>query len=152
MKRKGCGLTLLIATLLLGACGIKGGAAKTPPPTVDQILASSLSATDYGKPDRCLQTSEYNRIEVLDKKHLLFEGRGGKFWLNTLRNDCPGLRKGAVLQLDLTTSRACNLDTVTAIETRWHTIDKISATCSLSEFVPIPKEQAEFLKNEIHGK
>lgn len=143
---------LLITTLLLAACGIKGETAKTPPPTVEEVLASSLSATDYGKPERCLQTSEYTRIEVLDKKHLLFEGRGGKYWLNTLRNECPGLRKGAVLQLDLTTNRVCNLDTVTAIETRRFYVDRISATCSLNAFVGIPKEQAEFLKNEIRGK
>jgi hypothetical protein len=143
---------VLVTTLLLAACGIKGEAVKTPPPTVEEVLASSLAANDYGEPQRCLQTSEYIKIEVLDKKHLLFEGRGGKYWLNILRNECPGLRKGAVLQLDLTSSRVCNLDTVTAIETRRFYIDRISATCSLNEFVAIPKEQAEFLKTEIRGK
>ena len=143
---------VLVTALLLAACGTTGGTAKTPPPTVEEVLASSLSEADYGKPERCLQTSEYTRIEVLDKKHLLFEGRGGKYWLNTLRNECPGLRKGAILQLDLTSSRVCNLDTVTAIESRRFYFDRVSATCSLHEFVAIPEEQAEFLKNEIRGK
>lgn len=142
-------LCLLVA---ISGCAAKGDPAKAPPPTVEQILSSSLSAEEYGKPERCLQTSEYTRIEVLDKKHLLFEGRGGKYWLNTLRNECPGLRRGAVLQLDLTTARVCNLDTVTAIETRRFYVDRISATCSLNEFVAIPKEQAEFLKKEIRGR
>jgi hypothetical protein len=145
-------LLLPLLGAMLGACAAKGDSVKAPPPTVEEVLASSMTDADYGKPQRCLQTSQYESIEVLDKKHLLFEGRGGKYWLNTLRLECPGLRRDEVLQLDLTTNRVCNLDTVTAIAVRRFYIDRVSATCSLGEFQPIPKEQAEFLLKEMHGK
>ena len=143
---------LIVTCLVLAACGTRGDTPHEPPPTVEEILATALGDADYGKPERCLQTSQYTRIIVLDRKHLLFEGRGGKYWLNTLRLECPGLRKDAVLQLDLNSARICNLDTVTAIETRWLSIDRVSATCSLGDFLPVPEEQAEFLKREVRGK
>jgi Family of unknown function (DUF6491) len=125
---------------------------KAPPLTVDEILANSLTESDYGKAERCLQLSAYQKIRVLDKRHLLFEGRGDNVWLNKLRIDCPGLRKNAVLQLEVRNTSVCNLDSVTSIEVRRFYVDKLSATCSLGPFIQIPREQAEFLKKEIRGK
>ncbi len=142
-----------VALIVFAATGCAARAEKkTPPPTVDSILASTLTESDYGKEERCLQLSAYQKIRVLDKRHLLFEGRGDKVWLNKLRIECPGLRKNAVLQLDVRNSSVCNLDSVTSIEVRRFYVDKLSATCSLGPFIQIPREQAEFLKKEIRGK
>lgn len=143
----------LFAVLVLAGFGCAAQPErKTPPPTVDEVLASTLSESDYGKAERCLALSDYDTIRVLDKKHILFEGRGGKAWLNTLRIECPGLRRNAVLRLDVRNSRICNLDSVTSIEVRRFFVDRLSATCSLGDFIPIPREQAEFLKKEIRGR
>lgn len=137
--------------LIAAGCAAKAEK-KAAPLTVDEILANSLTESDYGKEERCLQLSDYQKIRVLDKRHLLFEGRGDKVWLNKLRIDCPGLRRNAVLQLDVRNTRVCNLDSVTSIEVRRFYVDKLSATCSLGPFVQIPREQAEFLKKEVRGK
>ena len=142
-------VTLMVLTV--AGCAAKAEK-KTPPLTVDAILANTLTESDYGKEERCLQLSSYQKIRVLDKEHLLFEGRGDKVWLNKLRIACPGLRPNAVLQLDVRSSSVCNLDTVTSIEVRRLYVDKLSATCSLGSFVQIPREQAEFLKKEIRGR
>jgi len=143
----------MVAAMVLTAFGCAGKAEKkAPPPSVESILASTLTESDYGKPERCVQISDYQKIRVLDKQHLLFEGRGDKVWLNKLRSECPGLRKNAVLRLDLLSSRVCNLDSVTSIEVRRFYVDKLSATCSLGPFTRIPREQAEFLKKEIRAR
>ncbi len=144
---------VMFTAMAVVAAGCAGKAEnKGPPPSVEAILASSLTESDYGKPERCLKVSDYQKIRVLDRQHLLFEGRGDKVWLNKLRTECPGLRKNAILRLDILTSRVCNLDTVTSIEVRRYYVDRLSATCSLGPFMQIPREQAEFLKKEIRGK
>lgn len=143
----------LITVMALAAAGCAGKAEKkTPPPTVEAVLANTLTESDYGKSERCLQTSDYQKIRVLDQQYILFEGRGDKVWLNKLRSKCPGLRPNTTLRLDLLSSRACNLDSVTAIEVRRFYVDKLSATCSLGPFMRIPREQADFLKKEIRSK
>jgi hypothetical protein len=143
-------LAILVVSIAAGCAA--NAEKKVPPLTVDEILANSLTESDYGKEERCLQLSDYQKIRVLDKRHLLFEGRGDKVWLNKLRIDCPGLRRNAVLQLEVRNTSVCNLDSVTSIEVRRLFVDKVSATCSLGPFVQIPREQAEFLKKEIRGK
>ena len=82
-------------------------------------------------------------------QHLLFYGTGGKVWLNKLRTPCVGLRPRSTLRFDLHTTSVCNLDSVTAIETRLWFWDRASATCSLGSFEPISEAQADFLKDQL---
>ncbi|MEZ5598952.1 MAG: DUF6491 family protein [Pseudomonadales bacterium] len=142
MKR----LSLLMAAVIAAGCA--GKPAEPPAQTFEEVLSSTLTEDDYGKSARCIAMTDYDAIRVLDSKHLLFEGLGNRNWLNTLRMDCPGLRKNATLRIDARSSRLCNLDSVTGVEVRRFWMDRISATCSLGNFVPVTDEQAKFMKAE----
>ena len=46
---------------------------------------------------RCLGDMDYRHFRALDEKHILFEGRRDRLWVNTLRTRCSDLRFGDVL-------------------------------------------------------
>lgn len=138
---------------LLAAWAIAGCAGAPPEPaeplSVDEILASAAGTETYGEPENCLNPAQYNRVEVLDRQNLLFWGRSDRAWLNRLRVPCVGLRRGATLVLELATSRPCNLDSVTAVESSLRFWRRASATCGLGQFEPITHAQARALKDAL---
>lgn len=117
--------------------------------SVEQLLSELPDRESWGASERCLRTWEYRRVEILDNKHLLFYGAHGKVWLNRLRQRCVGLRPSATLRFDLHSGQVCNLDSVTAIEPRLWFWDRVSGTCSLGSFEPLPLAQAELLKDQM---
>ena len=126
------------------------GCATTPEPreplSVDEILSGAAGLETYGEPENCLRLTDYRKVEILDRQNLLFWGSGKRVWLNRLRAPCIGLRRGATLLLELSTGQACNLDSVTAVESSFRFWRRASATCGLGQFEPISVEQAKALK------
>ena len=140
-------LGVLVAWLVAGCAAAPQEPAE--PLSVDEILSSTAGPETYGEPENCLSPAQYNRVEVLDRQHLLFWGRGDKAWLNRLRSPCVGLRRGATLVLELTTNRPCNLDSVTAVESSFRFWRRVSATCGLGPFEPISHAQGKALKDAL---
>ena len=60
---------------------------------IETILTQPLDQAEYVESQRCLSRYKFDRVEFLDNEHVLFIGRGGKAWLNTLRAPCVGLRR-----------------------------------------------------------
>ena len=118
---------------------------------IDTILTQPLGEEDYGGGERCISTSLYDSVKVLDTRHVLFKGRGDRLWVNTLRNTCVGLRKRDVLQFDIRGSQICNLDTFTAVTNNfgWQ---RTSATCSLGDFSPVTAEQVAMIEAALDTK
>jgi len=78
---------------------------------IESILSEPLDPAEYGDTRRCLADMEYRNFRALDDRHILFEGRRGKQWINTLRSRCPDLRYGHVLVVkSFTGTRMCELD------------------------------------------
>ncbi len=154
------GLTILRAFglasaifLFVGCASQEESAGNEPPPlTVEEILNSTLDESAYGEVSRCLPSHTYDRVEILDDRHLVFYGRRNQVWLNKLRHKCPGLRRRDALKFDITGSRLCELDSVTAIESRGFGIDETSAKCALGSFQEIPAEQAALLMEQIQSR
>ena len=121
-------------------------AAEEAPLSVEEILAASPRAEDYGESTRCLSTTAYINVDVLDNQTLIFRGRGGKAWLNRLRRPCIGLRRDDALRFEMHESRLCTLDTFTGIDTFMGSLERGSAICSLGDFETISREQANALK------
>lgn len=140
---------LLLVTLLIAGCASNNVPSERPDPSVDEILAQAADPDVYGVPLRCLNSGQYNRVEVLDRRNLVFWGPGDRIWLNRLRAECLGLRRNAVLRFDLHSSRVCNLDSVTAVERSFWFWRRTSASCSLGQFEPISMEQVAALKTAI---
>ena len=143
-------MSSLLGVLLLAGC------ATTPPQTaearqqaeeeIDTILNQPLNEEEYGKSVRCLPTLSYNSVEILDDQRLVFKGVGNRWWLNQLRNRCPGLRPRDTLRFDLTSSRLCEMDQVTAIDRFFYFWERTSATCMLGKFEPVTEDQVAAIK------
>lgn len=140
--------TVIVAAgaLLLGGCASA--------PERDQQVASALQqleGADYAATKRCLSTFEYDRVEVLDQQHLLFESNTGRqVWLNTLRTKCPGLREDDVLAFEMRGNRLCSLDTATVME-RFLFWQRTGPTCSLGEFQQLTEGQAALLREALES-
>lgn len=143
---------VLLAVAMLTGCAGSGpspeqqAAQAKAQETLDQILAAPLSSEEYSKTERCISTFEYDTMEVLDDQHVIFEGRGDRVWLNTLRNRCIGLRRDSVPVIRLRDSQLCDLDTFQARDSMLGVWTRTSATCSLGTFSRITPEQADTIR------
>ena len=77
---------------------------------IDEILSYELDPAEYGDVKKCLAEHEYRSFRPLGTRHILFDGRRGKQWINVLRGRCNDLRHGDVLVVKLTMgSRMCDI-------------------------------------------
>ena len=83
---------------------------------IETILSEPLDAAEYGQTKRCLAAHEYRDFRVLDDQRIVFEGRRGRLWLNTLRTRCPDLRYANVLAIQSISAmgRICDMDSFRA--------------------------------------
>ena len=140
-------VALLVAALFLSAC------AGTPRYTDAEVarIYEVLRASAAAESTRCLSTSRYQSVEVIDDRHLLFKGSGNRGWVNELRNRCPGLRRNDVLLFELNTSQVCQLDTVTTIDRGMWIWRNAGPTCTLGPFRQIDAEQRERIEEVLDG-
>jgi hypothetical protein len=130
--------------LTVAAHAIAETAALPPGPQdaeIDMILDQPLPEAAYGKRSRCLSSSAYRSVEVLDASHLLFWGSRGRVWLNQLRYACPGLRKDQILSFSVGGNRICAFDRMQGAS-RGGAMSMPSAPCNLEEFELISQAQA----------
>jgi len=122
---------------------------------IDEILSLELDPAEFGESKRCLSDSEYRSFRPLDDRHLLFKGRRGKLWINTLRSRCADLRYGDVLVVrSFSGRRMCDMDTFQVADWfdwpwyrrwPWHWGGSWSTgmRCSLGKFQPVLESQVE---------
>jgi hypothetical protein len=102
---------MLSALLFLASCAVSPEAEERQRAMEEEIEAI-LSEPLAGEPERCLADHEYRSFRAIDDRRILFEGRRGELWLNTLRTRCPDLRHSSVLVVRsiYTMRRICNMD------------------------------------------
>ena len=117
------------------------------------ILAEPIDAAEYGETKRCLTERDYRYFRILDDRHILFEGRRGKLWINTLPMRCHDLRYGHVLAIEsFSPSRICDKDQFQVADWfywpwyrrwPWHWGGGWGAgiSCWLGEFQPVTESQ-----------
>jgi hypothetical protein len=144
---------LLIAGALLAFAGCAAAPAEEQAEdrveAIDEILSQPMEEEEYAEAVRCLPTHSYRSARVLDDHHVLFEGSGGRAWLNRLRHRCVGLRPNSTLRFRLRENRACELDTFEAVDSFLGVWDRASGTCSLGRFMPVTPEQVEAIKAAV---
>jgi hypothetical protein len=160
--------TVLCIALLCTSCAISPEAEERRQAAereIERILSQPVDAGRYGTTQRCLSSQEYRSFRALDNRRILFEGRSGQLWLNTLRTVCLDLRDATVLGVRSYSPvrRICDLDTFQAGDwfdwpwyrrwpwtwgTRWRT----GTPCTLGQFQPVTRAQVEAIEAAIRSK
>ena len=118
---------------------------------IDDILTYELDPAEYGDPKNCLFTHEFRSYRSLGNRHLLFEGRNNRQWVNLLRGRCAGLNKDSrFIMRQSTGNRMCDKD-------RFEVTDHLDSfalsgagvTCVLGEFKPVTAAQVEEIENRL---
>lgn len=118
---------------------------------IDSILSLELDPAEHGKPSACLSDHEYRSYRALGTRHLLFEGRQGKLWVNVLRGRCPGLDDDSVFIMTPNTSgRLCDTDQFKLAD-RLDSLSRARSapTCFLGEFKPVTEAQVTEIEHRL---
>ncbi|MGB5335104.1 MAG: DUF6491 family protein [Woeseiaceae bacterium] len=149
---------LSCAALLVTGCATAPDAGKRRQEVesdIDEILSLQLDPAEYGETKRCLSEHEYRSFRPLGDRHILFEGRKGRFWINTLRGRCNDLRHGDVLVVrSFGTSRMCDMDSFQVADWfdwpwyrrwpwHWGGTWNTGMRCSLGKFQPVLEGQVQ---------
>lgn len=147
---------LIIAALLaLAACATSPEdeqRRKDMEADIDEILSYELDKTEFGEAKNCLSRSEYQSFRALGDRHLLFEGRSDRQWVNVLRGRCAGLRGDSTFILKQTSgNRTCDMDRFEVVDRSSLTqgIAGTGAVCALGEFRPVAKAQLHEIETRL---
>lgn len=128
------------AWILGGAVGLMG---LTP------LLSADEKHFDRAPVD-CVATTRIRQAKVIDDQTLMFQMHGGKYYRNTLQYKCPGLKRAKRFSYEIRTSRLCDVDTITVLESFGLSLSR-GATCRLGEFFPITEVEAQDLLTGPEG-
>lgn len=115
---------------------------------IDEIMSYELDPDEYGVARQCLSDHDFDNYRPLGDRHILFEGRRGKLWINTLRSRCRDLQRSDVLVVrQYTGSRMCDMDRFNVSD--WFELRSLGSTagsgtgaaCMLGEFHPVTEAQ-----------
>jgi hypothetical protein len=119
------------------------------------LAGTALGQDEEGAFDRtpqdCLVVSRIRATEAIDDQNIIFRMRGREVYRNTLPRACPGLQRENRIAYETTTSRLCNIDTITVLED-FGVGFRPGFTCRLGEFVPLSPDELEDLKAIKEGR
>lgn len=168
MSARNCAVcTLSVIILLCTGCAASPEVAARRQATeadITDILSAPLDPAEFGVTKRCLADQEYRSFRALDDRRIVFEGRRGKLWINTLRSRCPDLKYGDILVMrKFSGSRLCNMDRFEVTDwfawpwyrrwpwywgSRWGT----GAACALGMFQPVTAAQVEEIEAVLRSR
>ena len=131
---------------------------------IAHILSVQPDPTEYGAARRCLSELDYRNFRALDDRHILFEGRRGRLWINTLRSSCPDLRHGDVLIVrSFGSMRMCDMDSFEVTDWfdwpwyrrwPWHWGGSWGAgmRCTLGKFQPVTEDQVDAITELLESR
>jgi hypothetical protein len=108
---------------------------------IDDILSQHVDPLEYGEPRNCLMENQVRRYRALGTRHILFEGRQGQLWVNTLRGRCSGLERDSIFVMrPKLHGRYCDMDLFSVVDRIGSSVP-VAPNCSLGEFKPITEAQ-----------
>ena len=109
--------------------------------------------TEYGDDKNCLSKHEYQSFRALGDRHLLFEGRNGKQWVNVLRGRCRALSDNSIfIMKQYLAGQTCNMDQFEVVDRSGSLTGPgagMGPTCVLGEFMPVATMQVEEIKARL---
>ena len=152
-------LTLIAAFLfVLAGCATTQEEQQRQEEKAAAVEAILTEASEFSEAQRCLRPNDFRSIRILDDQHIVFEGRHGKMWLNTLPMRCPGLRRGSVLGIERLSgiSSFCRMDSFAIYDwvdwpwyRRWPWDWAGGPRCALGDFQPVNEIQVKALKETL---
>lgn len=145
---------ILVSFLAMAGCAssaLEEEKRKAMEADIDDILAQELDPAEVGEPKTCLSDSEFRSYGALGDRHLLFEGRQGKQWVNFLRGGCPALRYDSVFVMKPgLAGRLCDMDRFNVVP-RGDALSRANSapTCILGEFRPVTAKQVEEVRERL---
>ena len=119
---------------------------------IDEIMSYELDKTEFGETKNCLSTNEFRSFRALGDRHLLFEGRNDKQWVNVLRGRCLGLNDNSAFIIEPTSNlRTCEKDRFEAVQ-RSNVPLSMGAMCVLGEFRPVAKAQLQEIEARLESR
>lgn len=121
---------------------------------VGEAEAAESEAEDYSldrEGERCISTASIRSTDIVDAQTILFNMRGGVYYLNNLSHACPRLFREKRFSYRPTMGRLCNVDAIRVLEGYGSTMRE-GIACGLGSFYPISKEEAELLTSERSGR
>jgi hypothetical protein len=95
------------------------------------VMAETKSEKYLGKKENCIDISRIKETRILDDQTILFEMRGGQFYLNRLPVRCTSLKISGGFRYSTSIDKLCKQDTIKVVQQS----SAPSFTCSIGEFV-----------------
>jgi len=147
--------TVIAALLALAACAVSPAdeqRRKDMEADIDEILTYELDKTEFEDPGRCLRESQYRSFRPLGDRHLLFEGRNDKQWINVLRGRCVGLDDDGIFVMQISSAgRVCDQDKF-EVRDRMPLGAGIGPTCVLGEFKSVARAQVHEIETRLETR
>ena len=121
---------------------------------IDDILSIEHDPAEVGEIKNCLSESEFRSYRALGRRHLLFEGRRNRQWVNVLRGRCPGLNDNSVfIMAPNVPGRLCDSDRFNLID-RFDSLTRgsTSPSCVLGEFRPVVEAQVKQIEKLLETR
>ena len=148
------GFAIIGAFLALGGCAssaLEERKREEMEADIDEIMSLELDPAEYGEPKYCLRDSEYRSYRALGDRHVLFEGRQQKLWVNVLHGRCSGLDDRSTFVVRPNASGSlCDKDLFGVVD-RSTPLRSVGATpnCVFGEFRPVTKAQVEEIEKRL---
>jgi hypothetical protein len=97
--------------------------------------------------ERCVDTRNISRTEVIDSQHILFYMRDRTIYHNELPYRCSGLRRSSTLSYRTSISRLCSSDIISIVDDHGFGLSR-GISCGLGRFDPIAREEARAVRGE----
>jgi hypothetical protein len=94
-------------------------------------IAETKSEKYLGKKESCIETIRIKETRILDDQTILFEMRGGEFYINRLPVKCASLRIAGGFSYTTSIAKLCKQDIIKVVQPS----SAPSQTCSIGEFV-----------------
>ena len=118
---------------------------------IDDILSIVHDPAEVGEMKNCLSENDFRSDRPLGKRHLLFEGRRNRQWVNELRGRCPGLDDDSVFIMQPNNAgRLCDKDFFNVID-RFDSLARMNTSpmCVLGKFKPVVETQVEAIEKRL---
>src|SRR6185503_453820 len=93
-------------------------------------------------PENCVSVQRIDHTDAIDDQTIIFRMRGDRVYRNTLPSKCPGLQRENRIGWATSTSRLCDVDTITVLED-FGVGFRPGFTCRLGKFVPLSEAEVE---------
>jgi hypothetical protein len=100
------------------------------------VMAETMAEKYLGKKESCLDSSRIKETRILDNQTILFEMRGGEFYINRLPVKCSSLKIAGGFSYSTSIDKLCKQDIIKVVEPG----SAPAGTCSIGEFVELKEK------------